>query len=124
MSGPRVFVVDDAADLRLLFRLSLERHGYQVVGEAPSVALALAEAPGSAPEVVLIDVVLPDGSGVDVVRGLREVLPDALLVVCTGVDDSALLAACREAGADGHLNKIESADMAVALGALLAGDRR
>jgi len=101
-----VFVVEDSSDLRFLYRLMLEQAGYELVGEAGTSAAALADAPDLEPDVVMIDVVLPDGRGFDLARLLRELLPEATIVLCSGaVPDVARETAA--AGADGWLDKAE-----------------
>jgi CheY-like chemotaxis protein len=119
MPDRTVFVVEDADDIRLLYRLSLARTGFIVVGEAASVAEALERAPLAVPDVVIIDLILPDGSGVEVVRSLRASLPAAMLVVCTGAGDDEL-AEVRKAGAHRVLSKLSATDLGSALSALFA----
>jgi CheY-like chemotaxis protein len=78
----RVLIVDDAAPFRQAVRELLERRGYVVVGEAASAASALAEAARVRPEAVLLDVHLPDGSGLDVCAALCSAGPaPAVLLV-------------------------------------------
>jgi CheY-like chemotaxis protein len=78
----RVLIVDDAAPFRRVARELLERRGYVVVGEAATAASALAEAARVRPDAVLLDVHLPDGSGLDVCTGLCSARPaPAVLLV-------------------------------------------
>jgi CheY-like chemotaxis protein len=81
--GPaRVLIVDDAAPFRQAVRELLERRGYVVVGEAANAASALAEAARVRPDAVLLDVHLPDGSGLDVCTALCGTRPaPAVLLV-------------------------------------------
>jgi DNA-binding NarL/FixJ family response regulator len=68
--GPSVLVVDDQATFRSLARALLERDGFHVIGEAGDAAGAVAAALELHPDVVLLDVRLPDRSGLDVARDL------------------------------------------------------
>lgn len=78
----RVLIVDDAAPFRQAVRELLERRGYVVVGEAAGAASALAEAARVRPDAVLLDVHLPDGSGLDVCTALCSARPaPAVLLV-------------------------------------------
>ncbi len=70
MANARVLVVDDDPDVSLLARLQLEGAGFEVV-EAGTAADGLARAHDSAPDVVLLDWMLPDGDGIGVLAGLR-----------------------------------------------------
>ena len=71
----RLLIVDDNADFRRLARRLLEGDGYQVVGAARDVGEALAAAHELAPEVVLLDVYLPDGSGFEAAARLARERP-------------------------------------------------
>jgi CheY-like chemotaxis protein len=78
----RVVVVDDAECFRTLARDVLEKRGYVVVGEAETVAGARRTVDALVPDAVLLDVNLPDGSGCDLARELRQAHPSlAILLV-------------------------------------------
>ena len=70
MSRPRVLVVDDHSEFRAEARALLEVAGYDVVGEAEDCAGAIAETGRLRPDVVLLDIQLPDGDGFEVVEAL------------------------------------------------------
>ncbi len=72
MSSQKVLVVDDYEDLRKLARIFLESHGYEVL-EAASGAEAISKAITAEPKLILLDLRLPDMSGLEVVRVLRTV---------------------------------------------------
>jgi DNA-binding response OmpR family regulator len=78
----RVLVVDDNASFRRLARLVLLTAGFDVVGEAADVESARQQVERLRPDAVLLDVMLPDGSGVDVARDLADE-PDSPRVVLT-----------------------------------------
>jgi CheY-like chemotaxis protein/anti-sigma regulatory factor (Ser/Thr protein kinase) len=81
----RVLVVDDVDDVRLLIRYALKRHGgFEVVGEAGAGREAIRMASVSQPDVVLLDLGLPDITGDRVLTTLRDVSPDSRVVVYTG----------------------------------------
>lgn len=84
----RVLVVDDAADVRRVVRLALRSHGgFEVVGEARSGLQAVELAGRLHPDVVLLDLGLPDLAGRELLTRLRQVAPAAKVVVFTGMDD-------------------------------------
>jgi DNA-binding NarL/FixJ family response regulator len=117
-SPPRVLIVDDHERFRALARRTLLADGYDVVGEAADGAGAVAEVARLHPDLVLLDVGLPDVSGLDLARELTagDGGPDVVLVSTRDAEDYAHLA--REHGALGFLPKAElSGD---ALQALLA----
>jgi CheY-like chemotaxis protein/anti-sigma regulatory factor (Ser/Thr protein kinase) len=81
----RVLVVDDVDDVRLLIRYALTRHGgFEVVGEAGAGREAIRMASVSQPDVVLLDLGLPDITGDHVLTTLRDVSPESRVVVYTG----------------------------------------
>jgi CheY-like chemotaxis protein/anti-sigma regulatory factor (Ser/Thr protein kinase) len=83
----RVLIVDDVADVRRLVRIALRYHGgFEVVGEADSGLQAVDLAIELRPDVVLLDLGLPDLAGRDVLTRLREIVPAAKVVVFTGMD--------------------------------------
>jgi DNA-binding NarL/FixJ family response regulator len=101
-----VFLVDDHEVVRRGVRELLEgEEDLQVVGEAASVAEAIARVPATRPQVAVLDVRLPDGNGVELCRELRDLLPStACLMLTSFADDQALLDAVL-AGAAGYLLK-------------------
>jgi CheY-like chemotaxis protein/anti-sigma regulatory factor (Ser/Thr protein kinase) len=83
----RVLLVDDVADVRRLVRIALRYHGgFDVVGEARAGLQAVQLATELQPDVVLLDLGLPDLAGRDVLTRVREVAPGARVVVFTGAD--------------------------------------
>lgn len=102
----RLLLVDDHEVLRIGLRtLFSEAGGFQVVGEAGTMADAVAEAARSNPQVVLMDVRLPDGSGIEACRTIRARRPETRVLFLTSfADDEAVLASIL-AGADGFLLK-------------------
>jgi DNA-binding NarL/FixJ family response regulator len=84
----RVLIVDDHAEFRALARAMLERDGFEVVGEAVDGAQTLLVVEQTRPEVVLLDVQLPDVNGFEVARALSEG-EDAPVIVMTSTRDAA-----------------------------------
>jgi DNA-binding NarL/FixJ family response regulator len=114
-----VLVVDDDAEFRNLAGRLLAASGLTVVGEADTVAAALAAALRLKPSAVLVDVELPDGAGLTLARTLAA-LPWHPRVVLTSIDgDIVTTDEARNAGARAFVNK---ADLPHApLGQLLGG---
>lgn len=102
----RLLVVDDHVLVRMGLRTLLGGvPGIEVVGEAGSVAEALTAAEACRPDVILMDVRLPDGSGVDACRQIRSTQPTVRVVMLTSfADDEAIFSAIL-AGAAGYLLK-------------------
>jgi two-component system response regulator DevR len=102
----RVFLLDDHEVVRAGLRSLLEaEEDIVVAGEAGSAAEALVRIPLAKPDVAILDVRLPDGSGIEVCRQIRSDHPDvACLMLTSYADDEALLAAVM-AGAAGYVLK-------------------
>ena len=120
----RLLVVDDHEVVRQgLVALLDRRPSFQVVAEAGTVEEALAQARLHQPDIVIMDVRLPDGSGVEACREIRADLPDTRVVMLTSFpDDEAVLSAI-VAGAAGYLLKqIRARDLISALEAVGRGE--
>jgi two-component system, NarL family, response regulator DevR len=102
----RVFLLDDHEVVRSGLRALLEpEEDIEVVGEAGTVADALTRIPLANPDVAILDVRLPDGSGIEVCREVRSDNPELVCLMLTSyADDEALLAAVM-AGAAGYVLK-------------------
>ena len=103
MSGERVLVVDDEPQFRRALTTNLRGAGYDVEAAA-TAAEALASAGLRAPEVVILDLVLPDGRGTDVCRDLRR-WSEAPIILVSAVGDEAEKIAALDAGADDYVTK-------------------
>src|SRR5919204_2081964 len=107
----RVFLVDDHELIRRGLRDCIEGEAdLVVVGEAGTAQEAVREIPSAAPDVVVLDVRLPDGNGIEVCRDLRSAHPHIrFLILTTFSDDEALFDAI-VAGADGYVLKDTKGD--------------
>lgn len=107
----RVFLVDDHEIVRRGVRELVESEGgFEVVGEAGTVAEALARIPPTRPDVALLDARLPDGSGVEVCREIRDRHPEIACVILTSFADDEALFDSIMAGAAGYLLKRARSD--------------
>jgi DNA-binding NarL/FixJ family response regulator len=101
----RVLVVDDSAPLRECIRLTLEREGLVVVGEAADGAQALDQTAATRPDVVLMDLRMPRMNGIQATQVIRRRYPDTQVVLWTGEDDAQLTRAVRQSGAHAGVPK-------------------
>jgi DNA-binding response OmpR family regulator len=102
----KLLLVEDDALLRHAFKLLLEDRGYRIV-EAGSAAEAIANAKDASPDLVLLDLGLPDAPGLDVARELRKhdatsLIPIIALTGRVGADEKE---ACLKAGCTSYLTK-------------------
>lgn len=101
----RVLVVDDHALFRRGLRMLLEQEHLHVVGEAGTGTEAVQQAVESSPDVVLMDVRMPRGDGIEACAAVPAALPQAKIVMMTSSDEEADLFEAVTAGATGYLFK-------------------
>jgi two-component system response regulator DevR len=106
----KVLLVDDHHIVREGLRTIITRAGMEVVGEAGTAAAAIEEAARLEPDVVLMDVRLPDGSGVTACREIRAANPRIRVLFLTTFKDDGALLATAFASAGGYLLKEIGAD--------------
>ena len=107
----RVLIVDDHTVVRLGLRTLLSHTaGFRVVGEAQTVAEAVQLNEQTRPDVVLMDVRLPDGSGVEACRRIKADHPEARVVMLTSYSDEEAIVGAVMAGASGYLLKQADAE--------------
>lgn len=98
-----ILVVDDEPQLRQLLRTTLVAHGFRVI-EAPTAARALIEAASHKPDLMLLDLGLPDGDGHDVVRKVRAWSSMPIVVLSARTEEAQKVRAL-DAGADDYVTK-------------------
>ena len=119
----RVMLVDDHEVVRRGIVTVIDAQGdLSVVGEASSVAEARRRLPAIRPDVLVVDLQLPDGTGIEVMRSAREIDPEQAMLVLTSFDDDAALRESRAAGAAGLILKsARSQEIADSIRAVHAG---
>ena len=116
-------IVDDHEVVRRGIAEVVDRaDGMAVVAEAGPVADGIRRATLVRPQIMLVDLQLPDGSGIDILRAVRESLPGTRAVVLTSFDDDDALAAALEAGAAAYvLKSVHGAEIAQVIRSVAAG---
>jgi two-component system KDP operon response regulator KdpE len=112
VSGPRILVVDDERQILRALQTSLRGAGYEVE-TAETAETALAAAAMRPPEALIVDLVLPDGTGTEVVRELRT-WSTAPVIVLSAVGDEREKVAALDAGADDYVTKPVGIDELIA----------
>lgn len=117
-AGPRILVVDDDASVRTLLRRLLTIEGYGV-DEAPDGKLALEKVTSSAPNLVLLDIMMPGQDGLDVLESVRRV-SDVPVILLTARDQEADRVLGFRLGADDYVVKpFSTAELTARIAALL-----
>ncbi len=119
----RVMIIDDHEIVRRGIAEIVDRaDGLTVVAEGGSVAETLRRAPLVRPDILLVDLQLPDGTGIDIITKAKELVPEARSIVLTSFDDDDALAEALEAGARAYLLKtVRGAEIADVITAVAAG---
>ena len=119
-----LLIVDDHEVVRQGLAAMLGRRpGFHVVAEAGTVAEAVAAARKFRPDLVVMDVRLPDGSGIEACREIRAELPDTRVVMLTSYPDEDAVLSAIIAGASGYLLKqVRARDLVAALEAVGRGE--
>lgn len=120
----RVLIVDDHEVVREGLRTLLSRReGMEVVGQAGTVAESISLAQKMKPDVIVMDVRLPDGSGIEACREIREAQPDTKVIILTSYADEEAVFASILAGAAGYvLKQTRGAVLADAIAAAARGE--
>jgi DNA-binding NarL/FixJ family response regulator len=120
----RLLVVDDHEVVRQgLVSMLDRREGFQVVAEAGTAADAVEQARRFEPDLVIMDVRLPDGSGIEACREIRSALPATRVVILTSYPDEEAVFSAIVAGASGYLLKqIRARDLVNAIESVARGE--
>ena len=119
----RILIVDDSFYMRTMLKNMLTDAGYDVVGEAANGQQALEMAVATTPDLITLDVILPDNTGLDVLKGIRQQQPDAKVVMCSAVGQETIVNEAIENGALAYIVKPFSEERVLEIvGGALEGD--
>ena len=103
--GLKIVIVDDDPDARDFIRMGLEVGGFEIVGEGGDGTSALAAVRDGQPDLVLLDLHMPDIGGIELLPQLREAYRPAKFVVISAINSTHMTEAAIEAGAVGFIAK-------------------
>ena len=106
----RILIVDDSFYMRTMLKNILTDAGYEVVGEAPNGQTALQLATETKPDLITLDVILPDNTGLDVLKGIKKDQPDMKVVIVSAVGQEVIVSEAKEHGALDYIVKPFSED--------------
>ena len=119
----RILIVDDSFYMRTMLKNMLTDAGYDVVGEAANGQQALEMAVATTPDLITLDVISPDNTGLDVLKGIRQQQPDAKVVMCSAVGQETIVNEAIENGALAYIVKPFSEERVLEIvGGALQGD--
>jgi two-component system chemotaxis response regulator CheY len=95
----RILIVDDAAFMRMMLKDILAKNGYEIAGEAPNGLLAIERYKETHPDLVTMDITMPEMDGITAVKEIRKFDPDARIVMCSAMGQQAMVIEAIQAGA-------------------------
>uniref|UniRef100_A0A7C5YEC2 Response regulator n=1 Tax=Fervidobacterium nodosum TaxID=2424 RepID=A0A7C5YEC2_9BACT len=101
----RVLVVDDAAFMRMMLKDILTKAGHEIVGEAANGVEAVEKYKELKPDVVTMDITMPEMNGIDAIKEIKKVDPNATVIVCSAMGQQAMVIEAIQAGAKDFIVK-------------------
>ena len=101
----RILVVDDAAFMRMVLRYILVSHGHEVVDEAADGNQAVERYQECKPDLVTMDLTMPNVDGIQAIKKIRSIDPDARIIVCSAMGQQAMVMEAIQAGAKDFIVK-------------------
>ncbi|MDK2973915.1 MAG: two-component system, chemotaxis family, chemotaxis protein CheY [Methanofollis sp.] len=101
----RILVVDDTLFMRTLLKNILFSGGHMIVGEAENGDDAIAKYQELNPDLVTMDIVMPKKNGIDALKGIRTIDPNAKVIMCTAVGQEQMVKLAVKSGARGYIVK-------------------
>lgn len=88
---PKVLIVDDAAFMRITLKTILERNGFEVVGEAENGLMAIKKYSECHPDIVTMDITMPEMDGVEALKKIRDIDPKAKVVMLSAMGQESMV---------------------------------
>ncbi|MEY2628622.1 MAG: hypothetical protein RL066_438, partial [Actinomycetota bacterium] len=101
----RLLIVDDHAVVRHGIKVACEAHGFEVIASASNVSEARSAIAALAPDIVIVDINLPDGTGFDLIHWIRKIDSELPVVVLSLNDSHEYINSARKVGANSYINK-------------------
>ncbi|WP_257572780.1 response regulator [Janthinobacterium sp. UMAB-56] len=100
-----VFIIDDNETTRAILRMIIQGENYHVIGEANNGISGLARARRLRPDIVCLDIEMPDSNGLDILIEIKQTLPNTAVLMVTGNNDRATIVTAIQRGASGFILK-------------------
>ena len=111
--GKNIMICDDAAFMRMMIKDILSKNGYNVVGEAENGAIAVDKYSELKPDLVLMDITMPEMDGIQALKKIREKDGNASVIMCSAMGQQAMVIESIQAGARDFIVKPFQADRVI-----------
>ncbi len=101
----KILVVDDAAFMRMTIKKMIEPHGHTVIAEAENGVEAVKKFSEFKPDIVLLDITMPEMNGVEALKRIKEIQPAAKVIICSAMGQQAMVAQTIQYGAKDFIVK-------------------
>ena len=108
--GKNILICDDAAFMRMMIKDILTKNGYNVVGEAENGAIAVDKYTELKPDLVLMDITMPEMDGIQALKKIKEIDSTATVVMCSAMGQQAMVIESIQSGAKDFIVKPFQAD--------------
>ncbi|MCR5831702.1 MAG: response regulator [Lachnospiraceae bacterium] len=108
-----ILICDDAAFMRMMIKDILSKNGYNVAGESENGAKAVEKYSELKPDLVLMDITMPEMDGIQALKKLKESDPSALVIMCSAMGQQAMVIESIQAGAKDFIVKPFQADRVI-----------
>lgn len=108
--GKGILLVDDAAFMRMMLKDILVKAGYEVLGEAENGAKAVEKYKEVNPDLVIMDITMPEMDGIEAVKEIKKNSPDATVIMCSAMGQQAMVIEAIQSGAKDFIVKPFQAD--------------
>jgi two-component system chemotaxis response regulator CheY len=95
----KIMVVDDAAFMRMMLKEMLKKNGHEVVGEAENGLVAVQKYKELQPDLVTMDITMPEKDGIEAVKEIRSIDPNAKIIMCSAMGQQEMVIRAIQAGA-------------------------
>ena len=109
----KIMLVDDAAFMRMMIKDILTKNGYEVAGEAENGAKAVEKYNELKPDLVLMDITMPEMDGIQALKKIKEVDGGALVIMCSAMGQQAMVIESIQSGAKDFIVKPFQADRVI-----------
>lgn len=100
-----ILIVDDASFMRMMIKDILTKNGFEVVGEAENGVVAVEKYQELKPDLVIMDITMPEMDGIQAVKEIRSIDPDAKIIMCSAMGQQAMVIEAIQAGAKDFIVK-------------------